>query len=77
MPTFCKKLSNDNAEWLLNQLPRFYEIFDENLYIPEESFAAILGERDGVVPFAALVGSRRNVSLAGDAKSNVRQKKVT
>jgi hypothetical protein len=46
-PHFAK-LSNDNAEWLLNQLPRFYEIFDENLYIPEESFAAILGERDGV-----------------------------
>jgi hypothetical protein len=76
MPTFCKKLSNDNAEWLLNQLPRFYEIFDENLYIPEESFAAILGERDGVVPFAALVGSRRNVSALEMQKAMWGKKKL-
>jgi hypothetical protein len=40
------------------------------------SFALVKNDTsDVVVPFAALVGSRRNVS-PGDAKSNVREKQV-
>jgi hypothetical protein len=41
------KLSNVNAEWLFNQLPRLYQIFAENYYIPEESFS-ILHEIEGI-----------------------------
>ncbi len=40
-------LTTEQAQWVLNQLPRFYQIFRENCYLPEESFS-ILQERPGI-----------------------------
>jgi hypothetical protein len=42
-----RKLSNEDGEWLMQQLPHFYKMFQENGCLPEDSFA-ILNQRCGV-----------------------------
>ncbi len=42
-----QKLSTDDAQWVIDQLPHFHRKFEENFYLPEESFQ-ILAERNGI-----------------------------
>ena len=42
-----RNLSTEDGQWLIDQLPRFYEIFREHYYLPEESFSILL-ERAGI-----------------------------
>jgi len=54
-----KNLSTDYSQWLLDQLPRFYDHFKRDFYLKEEVFS-ILAERNGIDNSPELRGKELN-----------------